>query len=234
VNSKKKASLGAAALSMTSIALAAGVPSSTSVAGAAGTNGLQPPPVNANDYSLSCGTVAGKIGFSPGLTYKETGPIALAIKIKATDCTASPPLAGGPPLNISKVTMSGALGLPNGASCSGSAYRTLTGALTMKYKTAHGSAKVAAEPGPINIIWGSWSWVCSPAGSVSVWFPSVPQVGVQLPGVQLSGPFAGGDGGASSKIVLFGGTFSSSKLSSPGGVRSVIYQEMPGNSLFLG
>jgi hypothetical protein len=154
--------------------------------------------------------------------------------MKATDCTATPPPAGGPPISISKVTMSGALGIPNGASCSGSTYRFLTGALTVKEKTAHGSAKLALGNGPGGIIWGSWSWVCNTAGTVSVWFPSVPQAGVQLPGVQLSGPFEGSDGGASSTAVLFDGTFSSSKLSSPGGVKSVHYQEMPGNNLTLG
>lgn len=232
MNAKQRTSLGVAAMSMSSIALAAGVGSDPGSAAPVAARGTVVP-VNANDYTLSCGTVSGKVGFSPGLTDKSNGPISLTVKIKATNCTASPPPAGGPPVSVSKVTMSGALGLPNGASCSGSAYRTLTGALTIKEKTARGSAKLA-NAGPNQIIWGSWSWVCNRAGTVSVWFPSVPQAGVQLPAVQLSGPFAGTDGGASSKADLFGGTFPSSKLSSPGGVRSVIYQEMPGNSLFLG
>lgn len=232
MNAKKEASLGAVALSLTSIAWAAGVPCSTTGAAAIGTKGSTPPAVNASDYTLSCGTVSGKIGFSPGLTEQSTGPVSLTVKIKASNCMASPPPAGGPLVSISKVTMSGALALSY-ARCAGPAYRTLTGGLTTKEKTAHGTAKVAVGPGPAQVIWGSWSWVCNSTGTVSVSLPAV-QAGAQLPAVQVSGPFAGTDGGASSKVVLNGGTFSSNKLSSPGGVKSVNCQEMPGNSLFLG
>ncbi len=113
---------------------------------------------------------------------------------------ASPPPAGGPLVSISKVTMSGALALSY-ARCAGPAYRTLTGGLTTKEKTAHGTAKVAVGPGPAQVIWGSWSWVCNSTGTVSVSLPAV-QAGAQLPAVQVSGPFAGTDGGASSKVVL--------------------------------
>jgi hypothetical protein len=229
VNAKQKTSLGAAALSLTSIALAAGVPSGSSVAAATGS----PPPVNAADYSLSCGTVSGKIGFSPGLTDKSTGPMSLTVKIKGASCTASPPPSGGPPVSISKVAMSGSLSLAYGTGCSGSAYRTLGGSLTAKFKTAHGSAQLSTQSGPALVQWGSWSWVCSTAGTLSVTFPAA-VVGAQLPAVAVSGPFAGTDGGSSSKIVFNGGTFSAAKLSSPGGVKSVKFQEMPGNSLFLG
>lgn len=233
MNGKQRTSLSVAAISMTSIALAAGVGSNPGSAAPVAARGTANP-VNANDYTLSCGTVSGKVGFSPGLTDKSNGPISLTVKIKASNCAASPPPAGGPPVSVSKVTMSGALGLPNGASCSGSAYRTLTGALTMKVKTAPGTPKLVTGPSPAQIIWGSWSWVCNRAGTVSVWFPSVPQAGVQLPAVQLSGPFAGTDGGNASKVLLNGGTFSPNKLLSQGGVKSIVYHEMPGNSLFLG
>jgi len=231
VNSKKKASLGVAALSMTSIALAAGVPSVPGVA-ATPTNGTVLP-INLSEYSLSCATVSGKIGFTPGLTLQQPyGAVSLTAKIKAADCTASPPpaAAGGPAVGISNVVISGALQLPYGAMCAGTAYRTLTGALTAKIKTAHG---FVATSGPAQVIPGSWSWDCSSTGTLSVTLPAVVP-GVQLPAVQVTGSFAGTDGGASSQIVFNGCTFSSKKLSSPGGVKSVKCGEMPGNSLFLG
>jgi hypothetical protein len=228
VNFKQKSSLGAAALSMTSIALAAGVPSSSTVAAA----GTTPPPVNASDYTLSCGTVSGKVGFSPGLTDKPSGMLTEKWKIKATNCTATPPPSGGPPVNITMVAMSGVVTLPNGDSCPGFADGSMIGGLTEKWKTAHGSAKLS-NPSLAQINWGDWSWGCTSTGTASVTLPAI-QAGVQFPAPQVSGPFAGTDGGASSKLVLNGGTFSSRKLSSPGGVRSVIYQEMPGDSLFLG
>jgi hypothetical protein len=232
VKAKQKTSFGAAALSLTSIALAAGVPTGTTVASATAATGT-PPPVNAADYTLSCGMVSGKIGFSPGLTDKSTGPISLKVKVKATDCTASPPPSGGPPVTISKLSMFGSLALPYGTGCSGSAFRTLTGSLTMKAKTAPGSAKLSVQSGPDLVKWGSWSWSCSTAGTLSVTFPAA-VVGVQLPAVQVSGPFAGTDGGTSSKLVFTDGTFSARKLSSPGGVKIVKFQATPGNSLFLG
>jgi hypothetical protein len=215
---------------MTSIALAAGVPSSTTVVAARGST---PPPVDATDYTLSCGTVAGKIGFLPGLTDKQTGPMSLTVKIKATNCTATPPPVGGPQITISKFSLSGALELPYGTGCSGSAYRTLTGGLTEKWKTARGSPKLAVGQGASEVIFGSWSWACSSSGTLSVTFPAA-VAGVQVPSVQVSGAFAGTDVGTSSKLVLDGGTFSAGKLSSPGGVGRVHFLEMPGNSLFLG
>jgi hypothetical protein len=233
VSSYKKAPLAVAALSMTSIALAAGAPSGTGVAAPATTtvDGTVVP-VNLSDYELSCETVSGKIDFSPGLTSEQPyGQVSLTAKIKATNCTASPPPAiGGPAVTIPKVTLSGGLTLPYGARCAGNAYRTLTGGLTATYKTAHG---IMATSGPAQVVPGSWSWDCASTGTLSVTFPAA-VVGVSLPAVQVTGSFAGTDGGASSKIVFNGCTFSSKKLSSASGVQSVKCAAMPGNSLFLG
>jgi len=227
VNSKKKASLSAAALTMSSIALAAGVSAGGSVAAPLTTGSSKPPPVDASHYTLACGTVSGKVDFSPSLTEKPHGSVSMTVKFKVSNCTASPPPAGGPPITVSKGTLSGTVTLPIGDSCPGFADGSaIAGTLTEKYKTAHGTAPLAVNSGSIN--WGDFSASVS-GGSVSMLLPAV-----QLPAVQASGPFAGTDGGASSKLTIAGGTWMTQKCATAGGLNHIVFPPSPNSTLFLG
>ena len=57
---------------------------------------------------------------------------------------------------------------------------------------------------------------------------------VQLPAVQASGPFAGTDGGASSKLTIAGGTWMTQKCSAAGGLKHIFFPPSPNSTLFLG
>jgi hypothetical protein len=231
VKPKKTASVGVAAVSMSAIALAAGIPSGAAVSAPVKTANYPPKPtVDATDYTLSCGSVAGKVYFSPGLTDKQSGPITMKWKVKATDCTATPPPAGGPQVTVSKLTMSGSVSLPNGDSCPGFADGSaIAGTLTYKPRTAHGSPKLSVPSGQIN--WGDFSVNVS-GNTVSLLLPAV-QVGADPTAVE-TGPFAGTDGGASSKLIITDGTFLTQKCVSPGGLKNIVFPPNPNTSLFLG
>ncbi len=111
-------------------------------------------------------------------------------KYRATGCTATPPPAGGPPVSVSKVTLSGSVVLPNGDTCAGFADGSaIVGSVTYKPQTPSGSAKLSDRtPGEIN--WGDFSQSVS-GTSFSMLVPAVQTPGTQLPAVQVSGPFAG-------------------------------------------
>jgi len=59
------------------------------------------PPNDVSHYSLSCESASGKVSFSPPLTMSGAqGPLTVTIRGKLTNCTATPPPAGGPPVSI--------------------------------------------------------------------------------------------------------------------------------------
>jgi hypothetical protein len=221
---KKKTAVGAAMLSLTSMALAVGLPAGTSGAKNLGPGGI---PVNASDYSLSCGAVSAKLSFNPVL--KQPGPVgspgAVTMKLKATNCTASPPPSGGPPVSISKVSARGTFTIPD-ASCPGFlGGGALSGVVMLNYKQPGPGGKLAS-PTTAEVVLGSYSVAVN--GGVLVFKNPGP---VGLPAVQSTGAFMGTDGGTSSTLSITDGTFSPLQCAGRYGLKNLKFTS---GTLFLG
>jgi len=220
----KKISMGAAAASLTTVALAMGVAPGVGVAAPVATGNLstRPAPVDATPYSLSCSSMTLKITFSPALTNSPaSGNVTMTLKNVATGCTTAAPAAGGPPVSVASVKGSGKLTLPN-ASCSslvGGGF--LGGTMTLKIERTTGTAKLSS--GPSLVTFGSFSGGVDPAtGGLTLGLPGSV---VGLPAVQSTGSFSGVDGGRSDALSITDGTFATDQqqCAAHGGLKSLTF-----------
>ncbi len=228
-NSKRRA---VAAGSLAGIAVAAGVTWAPAgvVAGAAD---AARPTVDATHLTLKCDVVTAKFKFDGGLHTVGSGGGAGKLTIKGEDCTASnPATGGGGNVSIIAVLVKGPISLSN-VSCSAITDGTevLTApTLTMKYKTAPGSAKLTDKETILSNVVLSSSLDTS--GNPTFGPPPPGVAGNQLPAVQF-GPFAGLDGGATTQFTLGNSSFLThkDKCDMPGGLKTVA---MGDGSVFLG
>jgi len=188
-STRKVLSVGVSAACLTGVALSMGVvTASEAVAAPRPTAGpVQPQSggVDATDYKLSCGTVSGKVSFSPPLTMSGgQGSLTVTLKGKIGNCTATPPPAGGPAVTISSGKFSGSFVSPVDPGCPGLLGTSqVQGSMTMKFKTAAGTPKLTSGASTVQLveIMGSQD----PVGDVFTDFP----------GVGAKGSFQGTDSG---------------------------------------
>ncbi len=178
-------------------------------------------PVDATPDTLTCGTVTGKIEFSPALTNTPaTRDVKVSMKLGIRGCAAAPPPAGGPPVSIASAKATGSLSLPN-ASCTSLGQGGIAGgSMTFKFKTTPRTAKLSSGP---SVTFGSFSGgVLATDGSLTIGLPGAI---VGLPAVQSTGSFSGLDAGSSSKLSITDGTFMTVKIEcgSHSGLKSLAF-----------
>jgi hypothetical protein len=163
------------------------LPASTSFGG--------PPKVDGSHYTVTCNAVLGTFAFSPPVQFGGTlGPVKLTVKETLNGCIATaPPTAGPPPPSIAVAggTVTGSLMTPSNDCFALENNPVLTGSLTVKWKTTPALTNSVSIYSP-KVLGGGQE--------AASWGVQYSRFDFQGAGSTVSGPFAGLDTGATSKV----------------------------------
>ena len=186
--------------------------------------GIAIPPQDVTHYSLSCGSASGKVSFSPPLTMSGgQGPLMVTIKGKLTNCTATPPPSGGPPVSIKLGKFTGSFVSPVDPGCPGLLNTNqVEGTMNLMWKTAAGTPKLSS--GGSSVQFSMVKGGEDPVGDVFT----------EIPGSGAGGSFQGTDAGFFDVFHASFGDFDVfvKKCSSPNGLKSA--KLMTGSTTNLG